>query len=97
VLGGTAVIGLGIGTFLGVQARSQWADAQPQCSGGVCNSSGYASWQDSRNNATGATIAFSAAGALAAAGVIVWVTAPSLASPPRVGVGLDRVTFSMEF
>lgn len=97
VLAGVGLVGAGIGTYTGLRARSQWSEAEGGCASDGCSAPGYASWQDARESAKAATIAFSAGGALVAAGVILWISAPSSSTPLGVGVGLNRVTLNREF
>lgn len=86
--GAGALVALGVGTIFGLRASSQWSDAQKSCAAKRCDDAGYQSWQDSRSSATIGTIGFIAGGVLAAAAVLIFVTAPSQsasASPPTSG------------
>jgi serine/threonine-protein kinase len=94
--GAVGLVGLGIGTFFGLQARSQWSSAQPRCPNGGCDQQGYDSWSSSRSSATASTVAFAAGGAAVAAGVVLFLLAPSSPSQSRVGVALDRVSFTVD-
>ena len=78
--GGLALVGLGIGSYFGLHARSQWSDAQAQCPGNVCSPSGYQGWDDAHGNARVGTALFISAGVLAVGGVVLWLTAPSSSS-----------------
>jgi serine/threonine-protein kinase len=74
--GGVAIVALGVGTIFGLRASSQWSDAKATCSGNTCDDKGYSGWQDARSSATIGTIGFVAGGVLAAAAVVLWITAP---------------------
>lgn len=95
-LSGLGVVGLAAGTFFGLRAQSQWSTAEPQCPGAVCTPSGHRDWSDSRRNATASTVAFASGGALLAAGVVLWLTAPKSGSVLKAGFALDRITLRLE-
>lgn len=82
--GAGAIVALGVGTIFGLRASSQWSDAQKSCAGKRCDDAGYQSWQDSRSSATIGTIGFIAGGVLAAAAVLIFVTAPGKDTSPPV-------------
>jgi len=67
---------------LRLRASSQWSDAKSTCAGNTCDDKGYSGWQDARSSATIGTVGFVAGGVLAAAAVVLWITAPS---PSRTG------------
>jgi len=74
-LGGLGIVGLGLGAAWGVQAIN--AKNEPGCQNGVCNSEAAAQVQrDGHDAGDRSTIAFIAGGALVAAGVVLWFTAP---------------------
>jgi hypothetical protein len=77
-----ALVGIGIGTIFGLKASSDWSDAQKSCTDKKCDATGYSKWQDSRSAATIGTVGFVAGGVLAAAAVLLFVTAPSEKSAP---------------
>ena len=79
VAGGLTIVALGVGTFFGLRASSQWSDAKSTCPD-ACDDASYASWQDSRSSAKIGTIGFISAGVLAAAAVVLFVTAPKSSS-----------------
>jgi hypothetical protein len=77
VLGGAGVIGIGIGSVLGLVAKSTYDSAVKSCDKQFsCNGDGYSGGQDAHTQATISTVAFIAGGALLAGGVIVYLTAP---------------------
>lgn len=95
VLTGVGAVGLGLGTAFGFMAKSTYDDSN---AGGHCNAGNKCDQTglDLRDSAVQkgnvGTGVFIAGAALAAAGIIVWVTAPSKpksarVAPPRVGVG----------
>jgi hypothetical protein len=77
-----ALVGIGVGTIFGLKASSDWSDAQKTCADKKCDAAGYSKWQDSRSSATIGTVGFVAGGVLAAAAVLLFVTAPSEKSAP---------------
>jgi hypothetical protein len=77
VAGGLAAVGLGVGAFFGLKANSQWSDAKASCTGSRCDTAGYAGWSDARSSATTSTVSFAVGGVLAAAAIVLFVTAPS--------------------
>ncbi len=89
VIGGVGVAGLIVGTTFGLIARSDNNDAKPQCpTDSTCTPDGYASTTSALHAATASTVAFIAGGALTAAGLVLWLTAPTDATRAR-GVGLS--------
>ena len=83
------VAGLVAGGIFGALAKSNNDDASAHCVGSnVCDSAGMSSDASARHSATIATIAFVAGGALTAAGIVLYLTAPSASarSGSRVGV-----------
>jgi hypothetical protein len=75
VLGG---VGVGLGSFLGLSAKSTYDDAlDSQCDAArVCSPEGAASVEDARGTATLSTVLFIAGGAALAGGVVLYFTAP---------------------
>ncbi len=99
VVGGVALAG---GVTYGVLARSRWNDAKELCGGTTCGTQaelgrGQDLVDQARTRGTISTVLFVGGGAIAAAGVILWVTAPKAersaalaptASSSSVGVAL---------
>lgn len=88
VAGGLGVVGVGVGSYFGVTALSKNADAKSSCQGNRCWQPGY----DLRNEAVSdgniSTICFGIGAAAIAAGVVLWVTAPTgapVALAPAIG------------
>jgi hypothetical protein len=94
VLAGVGAVGVGIGSYFGLTAQSQYSHATTLCSVGSCPLSTYPQASSDRNtastDATVSTVAFAAAGALIAAGVVLFVTAPR-ASDQGASGGLSRL------
>jgi hypothetical protein len=77
---GVGVVGVGIGTVFGLQAKSKNDEAlQPQnCPTSMrCNQNGLSLTDDAKSAATISTIGFVAGGVALAAGAVLWITAPS--------------------
>ncbi|HEX3346282.1 MAG TPA: CDC27 family protein [Polyangiaceae bacterium] len=90
---GAGVVGLGLGTYFGLTAQSKWHQANR--TGGACADAACPGLtQTASNDATLSTVFFVAGGVLAAAGVTLWVLAPSghgaehAELRPAVGPGL---------
>jgi hypothetical protein len=80
VVGGVGVVGLGVGSVFGLMAQSKNDEARTpeNCPTETrCHSAGKALLDDASSAATISTIAFAAGGAALAAGVVLFVTAPS--------------------
>jgi len=88
VSGGLGVVGLGVGTGLGIEAITNWSDAKAQhgCPS-VCTGSAYTSWSTANNAATASTVSFIVGGVLVATGAVLWFTRPK--APASVGVRSD--------
>jgi hypothetical protein len=101
-VGAAGIIGLGVGTVLGLNAKSKLNESNngPCGANDQCNSTGLALRQDASSAATGSTVAFVLGGVAAAAGVVLYVTAPRgaastgwvVAPAPMVGGGGALVT-----
>jgi len=68
-------LGLGVGGYLGLRAKSQYDDAASHCPS-TCDTEGYDARNSAIRTANASTIFFVAGGALAVAGVTVLVIAP---------------------
>ena len=88
VLGGVGIVGLGLGTFFGLQASSKWSDAKDACKDFPydCSSAAKDKQADARSAATVSNIGFIAGGALLAAGAVLYFTAPKKQSV-ALGIG----------
>ena len=86
--GGVGVIGLGVGALLALKARSSYdaSNADGHCqTNNHCDVPGLSDRNDAYSFATGATVALIAGGVLAAAGVVLYLTAPRASSPATTG------------
>ena len=87
ISGGAGLVGLAVGGFFGLQAKSKQDDAD--CPGNVCKDEASASTLRSANDAaTLSTIAFVAGGALVAGGITLWLVGSS-SSPKTASVRLS--------
>ncbi len=90
VLAGVGVIGMGVGGVLGFSAKSTFDDSDPHCDdAGKCDQDGVDLRDDAVSRGNLATLVFAGGGVLAAAGVVLFVTAPS--DDPATTTGLVRV------
>lgn len=89
VFGGVGVVGLGLGTFFGLQASSKWSDAKAACTDYPygCGAQGADLRSSANSAATVSTVAFVAGGALLATGVVLFLTAPSKKETVALGIG----------
>jgi hypothetical protein len=94
-VGGVGVAGLVVGSIFGAVASSKWSAAKSDCGAG-CGPTAPAQGEKSTasSDATTSTVAFVVGGALAAGGVVLYLTAPSGSSPgtgmqlaPSIGAG----------
>ncbi|HEX8792446.1 MAG TPA: hypothetical protein VF765_15965 [Polyangiaceae bacterium] len=77
VAAGVGVVGLGVGTYFGIDAISKNSTSnQTGCTNNVCTQGAYDTREDAKSSATVSTIAFVAGGVLAAAGITLWLVAP---------------------
>ena len=78
VLGGAGIVGVGLGTFFGLKAKSTYDDSKQYCPRGAssCTADGVSGGSDASTQAAVSTVAFIAGGALLASGIIVFITAP---------------------
>jgi hypothetical protein len=91
--GAIGVIGLVAGTVFGIEAQSEWEDAQACDADPMCGEGGQLS-QDASASADIATVAFVIGGVGIAGGLVLWLTAPEAESADggagvSVGVGLQ--------
>jgi hypothetical protein len=89
-LGSVGLAGVVVGAVFGGIARSDNNDAKGHCLiDSACDAQGMSSTASAQHAATASTIAFTAGGVLAATGVVLYLTAPSGASPAGARVGLS--------
>jgi serine/threonine-protein kinase len=77
VLGGVGIVGIGVGTYFGISAKSKADAAAPYCTGTTCQQPGIDDWSKAQSNGNIATVGFIAGGVLLAAGAVVYLIAPS--------------------
>lgn len=89
VAGGAGIVGLGLGTFFGLQASSKWSDAKSECTDGThgCSAAALDLRASARAQANASTVAFVAGGVLLTAGVVLYLTAPSNDAQVAVALG----------
>lgn len=78
ITAGVGVVGLGLGTFFGVQASGNWSDAKEECSDFPygCGQRGVDLKKTASSQATISNIGFIAGGALVGLGAVLFFTAP---------------------
>jgi TPP-dependent pyruvate/acetoin dehydrogenase alpha subunit len=70
------VVGVGLGTLFGLQAKAAWSDAKDHCpTYQSCDARGVESHSSASSKATISTVAFIAGGAALAVGAVLWFTA----------------------
>jgi hypothetical protein len=87
---GVGVIGLGVGTALGILAISKKSDAQTACPESQCTTQdGVNKWSQAGSTGNISTIGFIVGGVALAGAAVLWFTAPSSngAASTQVGVG----------
>lgn len=87
-VGALGVVGLGVGSFLGLRAKSQYDDALAnECSAArVCTPEGGTQVDDAEGTATLSTVLFIAGGAALAGGAVLYFTAPDAKSEVGLSV-----------
>ncbi|HVH43743.1 MAG TPA: hypothetical protein VM925_15420 [Labilithrix sp.] len=97
VAAGVGVLGLGLGSYLGLKASSTWSAAEKHCAGRECDQEGVNLASDAKSTGNMSTISFIASGVLLAGGAVLFLTAPngSKSEPSRtairVGIGPGNV------
>jgi serine/threonine-protein kinase len=99
---GVGVVGLGVGTWLGLSAKSLDRDAEALCTARGCTPEGKQLNDDARSRGNLATIVFSVGAVAAVSGVIMVLVAPSSAPKtaaitPWVGAGTGGLQVSGSF
>lgn len=85
-MAGVGLAGVALGTVFGLQASSKNDDAAAHCNGNLCDAEGIRLDKQGRDAATISTISFIAGGALAAGGLVLFLTAPSGREKPSTGL-----------
>jgi hypothetical protein len=73
---GVGLVGIGIGTFFGVQSMGKNSDAKQECDAAGCSPAGVTLRNDAISAGNVSTISFIAGGVLFAGGVTLYLTAP---------------------
>lgn len=92
VVGGVGIVGLGLGAFFGLQAKSHLDDsnADGHChDGNKCDAIGVQARSDAQSAATISTIAFAAGAVAVAGGLVLYLTAPKGASHVAIAPSLS--------
>lgn len=95
-LGGVGVIGVGIGSYFGLRAFSQWSDSSDACPNGRCTADGAEAAKDARTSADISTVGFAIGGVALAAGTWLFLTSGSNSSAETrssalwFGAGVER-------
>jgi serine/threonine-protein kinase len=77
VAAGVGIVGMGVGTYFGIDAISKNNTSnQTGCSSNVCTQGAYDTREDAKSAATASTIAFVVGGVLAAGGITLWLLGP---------------------
>jgi hypothetical protein len=85
VAGGLGIVGVGLGTYFGLQALSKWSSAKNDCGAGCPGgSTARAEKNDATTDATISTIGFAVGGVALAGAVVLVVTAPAPAPVGRI-------------
>jgi hypothetical protein len=94
VVGGLGVVGVGVGSVLGLQAKSKLDEANGAgCSGATCPTQSGLDANDAAMTAgTFSTVAFAIGGVALAGGAVLWFTGgPEDRKAARLGVGPGRI------
>jgi hypothetical protein len=84
---GAGVVSLGIGSYFGLQAKSQYDQSNHSgCTGDNCTKGGASIRSDAISAGNTATALFVVGGVLLAGGVVLWLVAPSARGDGGVGM-----------
>jgi hypothetical protein len=90
ILGAAGVVGVGIGAYFGLAARSTWSEAKDKCpSRTSCSDESVQLSTDARKEANVATVAFVAGGAAIVGGTILILTGAPPSERAHVGAVID--------
>ncbi len=90
ILGAAGIVGLGVGGYFGLAARSTWSDAKEKCPARAsCSDQAVQLSTDARKEANIATIAFVAGGAAILGGAILILAGAPPTERPRLGAIID--------
>jgi len=94
VVAGAGVVAVGVGSYLALDAKSDYDAADEQCNGDVCPPVAFRATEDARSQGTIATVLFVVGGAAVATGAVLWFLAPSgkeEGAVPAAGLRVERV------
>jgi hypothetical protein len=79
VAGGVGVVGVALGTYFALSAKSKFNDAQGHCVSGStgCDATATSGSKDAKKQADLATVAFAVGGVGLAGAAVLWLTAPT--------------------
>jgi hypothetical protein len=90
VVGSVGVVGLGVGGYFGTRAMSEQSKVDDHCNDVSCDSAeGPEAYENADQAATLANVFLIGGAALAATGVVVYLTASTESSEPHAALGLD--------
>ncbi|MGH7298637.1 MAG: hypothetical protein ACRELB_27095 [Polyangiaceae bacterium] len=94
VLGSAGVVGLAVGSVMGLVSKSSYDHAlQTECGNnpnGGCSRQGIADGKSAHGQAAASTVAFFAGGALLGAGAVLYFTAPTASVSVGTTIGTER-------
>lgn len=91
VTGGLGLAALGVGTAFGITAAGAKSDSEAHCQGNICDDEGIQIRADGMAAGNISTALFIAGGAATAAGVVLFVTAPS-GGRTKTEAGVNAIT-----
>jgi hypothetical protein len=80
VVAGVGVVGVGLGSVLGLAAKGKYNDSLENCetaNPNLCNGTGLSQRDSARSTGNTASVAFGVGAAALISGVVLWLTAPS--------------------
>jgi hypothetical protein len=84
---GAGLVTIGVGSLLALSAKSSYSEARDaHCDSDGCTIEGKQLTDDARSRARTSTVIVGIGAAIMAAGVVVWLTAPSGGSEPKTGI-----------
>jgi serine/threonine-protein kinase len=81
ITAGAGLVGIGVGTFFGIQSMSNNSDAKQECDASGCSPAGVTLRNDAISAGDVSTVSFIAGGVLFAGGVALYLTAPRRPDP----------------
>ena len=98
ITGGAGIVALGLGTYFGIDAMSKNSDAEDQCPNNECSSPGFEAHESAQTSATLANVFVIGGGALVAAGLVLYFTAPKPEhASAQLRLGPSSASLSVKF